>query len=149
MRGRFSSSSAGGSTKVRMCSTVERKVYGLGGQPGTLITAVPGITSWVPTAPVGLGVADCTPPQAAHEPMAMTAAAPAAASRTSSTWVFPPTRSEEHTSELQSLMRISYAVFCLKKKKTKKQNKTTITNSTTNTNSPSTSMTPHQLIRHA
>src|SRR3546814_2826408 len=29
-------------------------------------------------------------------------------------------RSEEHTSELQSLMRISYAVFCLKKKNTKK-----------------------------
>src|SRR3546814_3541116 len=29
-------------------------------------------------------------------------------------------RSEEHTSELQSLMRISYAVFCLKKKKTDK-----------------------------
>src|SRR3546814_7488142 len=28
----------------------------------------------------------------------------------------PPMRSEEHTSELQSLMRISYAVFCLKKK---------------------------------
>src|SRR3546814_13209596 len=30
-----------------------------------------------------------------------------------------PLRSEEHTSELQSLMRISYAVFCLKKKKNK------------------------------
>src|SRR3546814_11763035 len=30
-------------------------------------------------------------------------------------------RSEEHTSELQSLMRISYAVFCLKKKKRQKQ----------------------------
>src|SRR3546814_7057389 len=30
-------------------------------------------------------------------------------------------RSEEHTSELQSLMRISYAVFCLKKKKIKTQ----------------------------
>src|SRR3546814_6201873 len=30
-------------------------------------------------------------------------------------------RSEEHTSELQSLMRISYAVFCLKKKKKKKE----------------------------
>src|SRR3546814_5044065 len=29
----------------------------------------------------------------------------------------PPVRSEEHTSELQSLMRISYAVFCLQKKK--------------------------------
>src|SRR3546814_10778605 len=43
------------------------------------------------------------------------------------------TRSEEHTSELQSLMRISYAVFCLKKKKKKTKlqqnrtiNKTTI-----------------------
>src|SRR3546814_6533492 len=31
--------------------------------------------------------------------------------------VTPEIRSEEHTSELQSLMRISYAVFCLKKKK--------------------------------
>src|SRR3546814_3228657 len=31
---------------------------------------------------------------------------------------FTPGRSEEHTSELQSLMRISYAVFCLKKKNT-------------------------------
>src|SRR3546814_8950568 len=30
-------------------------------------------------------------------------------------------RSEEHTSQLQSLMRISYAVFCLKKKTTKEQ----------------------------
>src|SRR3546814_5196189 len=43
------------------------------------------------------------------------------------TAIFPPQnladtlgeRSEEHTSELQSLMRISYAVFCLKKKNTK------------------------------
>src|SRR3546814_8697367 len=32
-------------------------------------------------------------------------------------------RSEEHTSELQSLMRISYAVFCLKKKKTIQKHK--------------------------
>src|SRR3546814_1749038 len=32
----------------------------------------------------------------------------------------PKNRSEEHTSELQSLMRISYAVFCLKKKKKNK-----------------------------
>src|SRR3546814_5220950 len=34
-------------------------------------------------------------------------------------------RSEEHTSELQSLMRISYAVFCLKKKKTTQNHKHT------------------------
>src|SRR3546814_4700972 len=33
-------------------------------------------------------------------------------------------RSEEHTSELQSLMRISYAVFCLKKKKNNNEEKT-------------------------
>src|SRR3546814_8729524 len=31
-------------------------------------------------------------------------------------WIGRPKRSEEHTSELQSLMRISYAVFCLQKK---------------------------------
>src|SRR3546814_9397015 len=37
-------------------------------------------------------------------------------------------RSEEHTSELQSLMRISYAVFCLKKKKTKQTNNMRETN---------------------
>src|SRR3546814_7154219 len=35
---------------------------------------------------------------------------------TSCGWSPSPSRSEEHTSELQSLMRISYAVFCLKKK---------------------------------
>src|SRR3546814_8860066 len=35
-------------------------------------------------------------------------------------------RSEEHTSELQSLMRISYAVFCLKKKKTSNHQNTQI-----------------------
>src|SRR3546814_5285140 len=33
-------------------------------------------------------------------------------------WQTPRDRSEEHTSELQSLMRISYAVFCLQNKKT-------------------------------
>src|SRR3546814_3886890 len=37
-------------------------------------------------------------------------------------YIAPGKRSEEHTSELQSLMRISYAVFCLKKKNNKKVN---------------------------
>src|SRR3546814_2039311 len=41
-----------------------------------------------------------------------------AASRSISSILSFILRSEEHTSELQSLMRISYAVFCLKKKKT-------------------------------
>src|SRR3546814_9637291 len=39
-------------------------------------------------------------------------------------------RSEEHTSELQSLMRISSAVFCLQKKTKKTQNKSITTNNT-------------------
>src|SRR3546814_9758483 len=43
-------------------------------------------------------------------------------------------RSEEHTSELQSLMRISYAVFCLKKKK--KQQKELYTTSNTSYSQP-------------
>src|SRR3546814_2807694 len=42
-------------------------------------------------------------------------------------------RSEEHTSELQSLMRTSYAVFCLKKKTS-----TTLTNATDNVTTPRT-----------
>src|SRR3546814_5229554 len=40
-------------------------------------------------------------------------------------------RSEEHTSELQSLMRISYAVFCLKKKKKRTDNKEDLRHNTT------------------
>src|SRR3546814_7153035 len=52
-------------------------------------------------------------------------APPASGERTAAVMSEEPTsfrqlRSEEHTSELQSLMRISYAVFCLKKKKTNK-----------------------------
>src|SRR3546814_9977844 len=43
-------------------------------------------------------------------------------------------RSEEHTSELQSLMLISYAVFCLKKKKQKEVNHQTIRQKKTHTN---------------
>src|SRR3546814_1040669 len=48
-------------------------------------------------------------PLAADTPVILTAAAPQPATAGGE-------RSEEHTSELQSLMRISYAVFCLKKK---------------------------------
>src|SRR3546814_5484125 len=45
-------------------------------------------------------------------------AAPTMQKMTSNRFRWAWWRSEEHTSELQSLMRISYAVFCLKKKKT-------------------------------
>src|SRR3546814_7569899 len=46
----------------------------------------------------------------------------------------PQARSEEHTSELQSLMRISYAVFCLKKKKQTIRHNTHVTHNHTYTN---------------
>src|SRR3546814_6387606 len=55
-------------------------------------------------------------------------------------------RSEEHTSELQSLMRISYAVFCLKKKKkiyTTHSSKSTSNTYTTETNKHITDLTQH------
>src|SRR3546814_6135456 len=57
------------------------------------------------------------------------------ASRLVQRWRDQTKRSEEHTSELQSLMRISYAVFCLKKKK-----------KTQSTNIPTT--TQHSTINH-
>src|SRR3546814_4784670 len=53
-------------------------------------------------------------------------------------------RSEEHTSELQSLMRISYAVFCLKKKNNiTKSNKTTPPSTPTAHTNPPTTTLPH------
>src|SRR3546814_10073833 len=56
-------------------------------------------------------------------------------------------RSEEHTSELQSLMRISYAVFCLKKKKQSTHNANINSNSIINNNSTyrSTKVREHSL----
>src|SRR3546814_10059402 len=60
-----------------------------------------------------------TPSHIAGTPPATCATPPA--SRAAWRMISGKRRSEEHTSELQSLMRISYAVFCLKKKKTKNQ----------------------------
>src|SRR3546814_3285522 len=55
----------------------------------------------------------------------------AAAQRIAGTTVQPDDRSEEHTSELQSLMRISYAVFCLQKKTHTQAKYDHLTNDTT------------------
>src|SRR3546814_3339490 len=57
------------------------------------------------------------------------AKAKAGQSPMSADWLMMSLRSEEHTSELQSLMRISYAVFCLKKKNKHKHTKRTATQS--------------------
>src|SRR3546814_9649278 len=92
---------------------------------------------------------------AAAPPAASTSPSPQAAAFRKRTRVLtlrdlrePAFRSEEHTSELQSLMRISYAVFCLKKKKNTHQNAirknqqnknihtTTTTTATHNTQTP-------------
>src|SRR3546814_5274757 len=73
----------------------------------------------VPTQPCSIPTASSNLPMPLNPPNSAKSAAAASlgpiepAGRSS--------RSEEHTSELQSLMRISYAVFCLKKKKNKTQ----------------------------
>src|SRR3546814_3022694 len=61
------------------------------------------------------------PPMTTAAPPLAAAASILSTSSRSLNVTTPGRRSEEHTSELQSLMRISYAVFCLKKKKQHKQ----------------------------
>src|SRR3546814_6643306 len=79
-------------------------------------------------------------------PNASAVPVPAAAqvrTRTAHRQAYPPyphQRSEEHTSELQSLMRISYAVYCWKKKK----NKQTTMRTQTKTNPHKTTHTQRQ-----
>src|SRR3546814_4136946 len=70
-------------------------------------------------------IADC-PQHRGRMPMPLTFALPEIASAYAR-------RSEEHTSELQSLMRLSYAVFCLKKKKNEHHIVTRIRNNASNT----------------
>src|SRR3546814_3450128 len=73
-----------------------------------------GLASLVLVASLGWG-SGSTDPSRSDQQAATTASAQAGAAGPGDS---PYRRSEEHTSELQSLMRISYAVFCLKKKKT-------------------------------
>src|SRR3546814_3179487 len=73
--------------------------------------ARPGQARVVERGTAGLGER-CAPASAGRGPAAAVRPVDAACRQ-------PAVRSEEHTSELQSLMRISYAVFCLKKKNTK------------------------------
>src|SRR3546814_1332057 len=75
-------------------------------------TVPPGSASPIPGAASPAG----KPRPEALVPEAAAPSAPVFGSGQNAGQPFPTTRSEEHTSELQSLMRISYAVFCLKKK---------------------------------
>ena len=56
-------------------STTPSRLYGFGGQPGRLMIALSLMMESTPTAPVGFGSAEGTPPHDAHEPIAMIAAA--------------------------------------------------------------------------
>src|SRR3546814_9988756 len=69
-------------------------------------------SSWCSTSLIGRPNTDTS---IVYSPKRSTGSSSSATTRTCCAW--PSRRSEEHTSELQSLMRISYAVFCLKKKK--------------------------------
>src|SRR3546814_4151848 len=86
------------------------------------------VSSWSSVKPLsceaGEGGAQCAPGEGPalreerpHPPLRGTPASAGAGSSPASGRRGRSVRSEEHTSELQSLMRISYAVFCLKKKK--------------------------------
>src|SRR3546814_5636853 len=104
----------------------------LGGRTGRMVTgAALGLTHrcerWVPSTmtsprPSGIGVRALRPTVyevTRHLPFSDSKVSPVATSRFPTPTAHDPplTRSEEHTSELQSLMRNSYAVFCLKKNK--------------------------------
>src|SRR3546814_3088518 len=87
----------------------------IGPTTGEAAAPAPGAPTGCPVAPRAIWGWSITP--------TMMASAPAALSAKVAAWaniVFM--RSEEHTSELQSLMRISYAVFCLKTQNTKSHN---------------------------
>src|SRR3546814_4916263 len=102
--------------------------FGLKGQQGESLSRHPAVSvqfsplmSWTTTLPVqdsSEGTTSPTPLPLRVGAKAMTCSGPSWR-RYSLPWRPRNTpRSEEHTSELQSLMRISYAVFCLKKKNT-------------------------------
>src|SRR3546814_576799 len=104
----------------------------------TMNTSLPLVTSRPLIAPSFFSAAPASPRSATVRASNLLIGSPWRSKRSSakpfaslSTWMDCPwyrgvlditnTRSEEHTSELQSLMRISYAVFCLKKKKQRKE----------------------------
>src|SRR3546814_5602257 len=109
--------------------------------PATTIAASPAMIDCAPTA-----TARRPEPQTWFKPQAGTSCGTPAAIEAwragfwpcaaVSTWprMTSETRSEEHTSELQSLMRISYAVFCLKTKKQTTNNTTQATTELKHTN---------------
>src|SRR3546814_1720773 len=104
------SSSTSGSARSRPASSAGEKSASLGQRPTNAASKA---------APAATVIASLTPQVSAACPQIQL---PMASPPATAVWKAARTRpatqrgSEEHTSELQSLMRISYAVFCLKKK---------------------------------
>src|SRR3546814_6287413 len=90
--------------------------------PYTTLFRSPAEAGGLSLDPIDFEAPQPAPPSAPEPPPAPVAETPAAPAHAPA---HGQARSEEHTSELQSLMRISYAVFCLKKKK-KKRNKESV-----------------------
>src|SRR3546814_3806852 len=106
---------AGLTAVLRLRSSTSRGALGPGGA-GRAAGTTPARTGPAPASRCALTAATAATRSAGrdrgeHRPARLAAAATASRKRRSGP------RSEEHTSELQSLMRISYAVFCLKKNK--------------------------------
>src|SRR6476469_1343021 len=72
--GRPMASSFGSLPVVAYSSTVPKSTYGFGGQPGMFTTGLEWMIESTPTASVGFGPLEGTPPHEEQEPMAMTAA---------------------------------------------------------------------------
>src|SRR3546814_8220583 len=103
LRSMFSTTTMASSTTMPMASTMPNNVSMLMEKPKAAMTAkVPMSETGIATIGISAVRQDCRKTRT---------------TRTTSS--IASNRSEEHTSELQSLMRISYAVFCLKKKKTR------------------------------
>src|SRR3546814_8856560 len=99
--------------RARLAPILSTSLAQSGSTPGVVLsmkatlTARSALLAALFTSAIGLAMAQTPAPKPSPAPAALSDSLPIPPA---------PERSEEHTSELQSLMRISYAVFCLKKK---------------------------------
>src|SRR3546814_1402969 len=109
----------------RLCTQMEASRHTIAGYRDTFRLLVRFVAARSGKPPTCLGIADLDAEVIGHFlihiEMARGNGARSRNTRLAAVRSFFRYRSEEHTSELQSLMRISYAVFCLKKKKTETQ----------------------------
>src|SRR3546814_10307205 len=108
-----------------VCSSDLRSCKSTGSGPALLAILRP--AEWTggdnPRMDSTCNIAAALPALAAERPDQVAIRCPGRAGRYDIALSYAQLRSEEHTSELQSLMRISYAVFCLKKKNTNRHQK--------------------------